>query len=86
MNVDQLPNPKLDLIPTNGLLDALLFRYDDAVFVGMIDRKSTGEDHRIISRRYVGDLVGCMGLLTLIQSNCAEQLHSNITDIGPGDL
>jgi len=88
MKVDEAPNPKLELISTNDLMVALLLRYDDAVFVGMIDRKSNDpeEAHRIISRRFVGDLVGCMGLMTLLQSNCARTLHEQITDISLDDL
>jgi hypothetical protein len=81
-------NPKLELFSTKDLMEALLCRYDDAVFVGMMDRKSNDPEaaHRVISRRYRGDLVGCMGLLTLLISNCAHQLHDEITDISPSDL
>jgi hypothetical protein len=87
---DQMPalNPKLELFTTQELMEALLLRYDDAVFAGMIDRKSNdpADAHRIISRRFVGDLVGCMGLLTLLQLNCANQLHEQITELSPDDL
>ena len=87
---DQRPtlNPKLELFTTQDLMEALLMRYDDAVFAGMLDRKSNdpGMAHRVISRRYKGDLVGCMGLLTLMQSNCAHQLHDEITEISSDDL
>ena len=87
MQLQDAPNPKLDLIATNDLIDALLLRYDDAVFVGMSDRKTGGvDDHRVISRRWGGDRVGCMGLITLLQSNCAQQLHDQITDMSPDDL
>lgn len=81
-------NPKLELFPTNDLLCALLARYDDAVFAGIIDRPDPreGEGERIISRRYKGDLMTCIGLVGLLQSNCARALHDQITEIDSQDL
>lgn len=81
-------NPKLELFPTHELICALLARYDDAVFSGMIDRPDPreGQGERLISRRYKGDLVGCIGLVGLLQMNCTRMLDAQITEIDPNEI
>lgn len=79
----------LALVPTADLIEGLLSRYDDAIFSGIQDRKVGAEKtdaFRVVSRRFCGDLVSCIGQAHGLAHYCQIALEGEIEEMSEEDL
>lgn len=82
----------LGLLSTSELIEATLRRYDDAIFAGVQDRAmgttDTGDPatYRLVTRRFHGDCLGCIGLARLVGRMAEEHMSDEITPISSEEL
>lgn len=85
----------IELLPTADLVEAVIKRYDDAIFAGIQERGHTTESvegreevdgYRVVTRRFGGDTIACIGMARMLSKMCEEALEESISPMSTDDL
>lgn len=77
----------IELLPTNVLYEALMARFDSAIFFGQKPRPEVDDPRiKIISMRWKGDPHLCQGMACSIIASCEAWMAKDTWDIPSEDL